>query len=87
MREIENVPKRFDASLESLTERMDQRDGGMDAIRQNGFSETHHHEPEYDRHDALHENAENDELQPKDPEGDQGGPKNLISVGKRSELI
>ena len=41
MRAIENVLKRFGASLEWLTERMGQREGEMDAIRQNGEMEEH----------------------------------------------
>ena len=34
MREIENALKRFGASIEWLTERMGQRDGEMDSIRE-----------------------------------------------------
>ena len=41
MREIEKALKRFGASLEWLTERMGQRDGEMDSIRQNGEMEEH----------------------------------------------
>ena len=36
MREIEKVLRRFDASLEWLIERMAQRDGEFDSVRQNG---------------------------------------------------
>ena len=39
LREVEKVLKRFGASLEWLTERMGQRDGEMDSIRQNGEME------------------------------------------------
>ena len=41
MREIENALKRFGASIEWLTERMGQRDGEMDSIRQNSEIEAH----------------------------------------------